>query len=158
MTEPDPDPDVIDLLLEQHARIEMMFYEIELLEGPRRRAAFDDIVRLIAVHETAEEESAHRLARERLLDGDELVTVRMEEEREIRRMLVRLVDAGVDYPGFDEALLLLRDAVLAHIRHEERFEFPQLRELVPADRLHELAFAVRAAEEVALTRPGSSAR
>jgi hypothetical protein len=43
--------------------------------------------------------------------------------------------------------------VLSHAGHEERFEFPQLREHVPAERLRELAAAARAIEQVPVTRP-----
>ena len=68
-------------------------------------------------------------------------------------MLAALAEAGPDGDGFDDALLLLRDAVLTHARYEERYEFPQLRAKVPAERLHSLATAVRAAEALAPTRP-----
>ena len=49
-------------------------------------------------------------------------------------------------------------AVLTHARYEERYEFPQLRAKVPADRLRTAAQAVRAAEAVAPTRPHPSAQ
>jgi hypothetical protein len=153
----DRELDVIDVLLEQHARIESLFYEVEVTSGARRRVAFDDLVRLITVHEAAEKESIHQVARHRLLGGHELIRDRLEEEREVRQMLVQLVDAGVGCPGFGTALVIVRDAVLAHIRHEERFEFPQLREHVPAERLRDLVFVVRTAEEMVVTRRGSAA-
>jgi hypothetical protein len=35
--------------------------------------------------------------------------------------------------------------VLAHARNEERFEFPQLRDRLPAEQLRQLASAVRPA-------------
>jgi hypothetical protein len=43
--------------------------------------------------------------------------------------------------------------VLTHAKHEERYEFPQLRAKVPAPRLRALAAVVRAAEAAAPTRP-----
>lgn len=43
--------------------------------------------------------------------------------------------------------------MLIHARHEERYEFPQLRAKVPADRLRSLADVVRAAEAARPTRP-----
>jgi hypothetical protein len=71
-------------------------------------------VRLLAIHETAEEEVVHPISR---------------------------------------GLLLLRNAILTHARYEERYEFPELRAKVPAERLRTMATAVRAAEAVAPTRP-----
>jgi hypothetical protein len=44
-------------------------------------------------------------------------------------------------------------AVLIHARHEERYEFPQLRATVPAGRLRRLAEVVKVAESAAPTRP-----
>ncbi len=145
--------DVVDLLLVQHARIEELFLLVAGSGGERKREAFDDLVRMLAVHETAEEEVVHPLGRG-LADGaDALIDDRLKEERQANEMLKELVETGPDGEGFDEALLLLRDAVLTHARYEERYEFPQLRAKVPAERLRSLATAVRAAEAMAPTRP-----
>lgn len=148
-----PDVDVVDLLLAQHARIEEQFLLVIGAQGKDRQEAFDDLVRLLAVHETAEEEVVHPLSRTIADDGDGIVDERLREERQAKEMLKELVDADVDSDGFETSLLLLRNAVLIHARHEERYEFPQLRAKVPADRLHGLAGVVRAAEAVAPTRP-----
>jgi hemerythrin superfamily protein len=145
--------DVVDLLLVQHARIEELFTLAAGTQGDAKRAAFDDLVRMLAVHETAEEEVVHPLSRGLVDGGDAMVDDRLAEERQAKDMLAALVEAGPDGDGFDDALLLLRDAVLTHARYEERYEFPQLRAKVPAERLRTLATAVRAAEAVAPTRP-----
>ncbi len=145
--------DVVDLLLVQHARIEELFLLVAGSSGEHKREAFDDLVRMLSVHETAEEEVVHPLGRS-LTDGaDALIDDRLREERQANEMLKELVSTGPDGAGFDEALLLLRNAVLTHSRYEERYEFPQLRAKVPAERLRNLATAVRAAEAMAPTRP-----
>jgi hemerythrin superfamily protein len=145
---------VVDLLLAQHARIEELFLLAGAGDREVKRDAFDDLVRLLAVHETAEEEVIHPLARDLPgSGGDALVDDRLEEERQAKEMLQALLDGGVEADGFDSALLVLREAVLRHARHEERYEFPRLRQHVPAGRLRALAGAVRAAEAVAPTRP-----
>lgn len=151
---PGPDGDVVDLLLTQHARIEELFLLVSGGDGEARRDAFDQLVRLLAVHETAEEEVIHPLARELPGGGaDERVDERLAEERAAKEMLRELVDGGVAADGFEAGILLLRDAVLTHARHEERYEFPLLRQHVPVERLRRLAAAVRAAEALAPTRP-----
>jgi hemerythrin superfamily protein len=147
------DVDVVDLLMTQHARIEEQFLLVVGATGDARREAFDTLVRLLAVHETAEEEVVHPLSRSIADGGDALVDERLAEERQAKEMLEALVKSGPDGDGFDAALLLLRNAVLAHARYEERYEFPQLRAKVPAERLVSLASAVRAAEALAPTRP-----
>jgi hypothetical protein len=105
------------------------------------------------VHETAEEELVHPLARQTIDGGEGIVDDRLAEEYEAKEMLSALYDAGTDAPEFDERLLELRGAVLTHARHEERYEFTRLREADDAGRLRSLAAAVRAAESTAPTRP-----
>jgi hypothetical protein len=144
---------VVDLLLAQHARIEELFVLVSGSTGDAKREAFDDLARLLAVHETAEEELIHPLGRDLADGGDALIDDRLEEERQAKQILVTLIETGVNDHGFDTALLLLRDAVLTHARYEERYEFTQLRAKIPADRLRTLASAVRAAEALAPTRP-----
>jgi hypothetical protein len=51
------DVDVVDLLLTQHARIEEQFLLVIGATGKARQQAFDDLVRLLAVHETAEKDA-----------------------------------------------------------------------------------------------------
>src|SRR5690606_31450249 len=58
-TVPDPadDPeDVVALLMRQHGDIRNLFDEVEQSTGDQRKDAFARLVRLLAVHETAEEE------------------------------------------------------------------------------------------------------
>jgi hemerythrin superfamily protein len=139
------DVDVVDLLLTQHARIEEQFLLVIAGSGADREAAFNDLVRLLTLHETAEQEVVHPLSRS-IPDGEGIVDDRLQEESQANEMLSALVDADVHSAGFDAALLVLRTAVLTHARHEERYEFPQLRAKVPAERLRALASVVRAAE------------
>ncbi|MDH6463995.1 hemerythrin superfamily protein [Micromonospora sp. A200] len=156
---PGPEEDVVDLLLAQHARVEQLFLLVIGSTGDTRREAFDDLVRLLAAHETAEEEVVHPLARTLPGGGGEaMVDDRLDEERQAKETLTTLIAGGVEADGFDTGIILLRDAVLTHARYEERYEFPRLRQHVPADRLHTLAAAVRAAEAAAPTRPHPSAQ
>ncbi|KAB1928971.1 hemerythrin domain-containing protein [Micromonospora noduli] len=156
---PGPEEDVVDLLLAQHAQIEQLFLLVIGGTGDTRRDAFDDLVKLLAAHETAEEEVVHPLARTLPGGGgDAMVDDRLDEERQAKETLQTLIEGGVDADGFDTGIVLLRDAVLLHARHEERYEFPQLRQHVPVDRLRSLATAVRAAEVSAPTRPHPSAQ
>ncbi|MBM0275291.1 hemerythrin domain-containing protein [Micromonospora tarensis] len=154
-----PNEDVVDLLLAQHAQIEQLFLLVIGGTGETRRDAFDDLVKLLAAHETAEEEVVHPLARTLPGGGgDAMVDDRLDEERQAKETLKTLVAGGVDADGFETGIILLRDAVLMHARHEERYEFPRLRQFVPAERLRSLATAVRAAEASAPTRPHPGAQ
>ncbi len=148
-----PEQDVVDLLLTQHNEIKTLFGRLSEAAGDQKRELFEDLVRMLAVHESAEEELVHPLARTKIRSGDSVVDRRLSEEQEAKQVLSDLYDLGTDHPEFDTKLAALREAVLDHATHEEREEFPELRRTVSTERLTELAGAVRAAEAMAPTRP-----
>ncbi|SDC24015.1 hemerythrin domain-containing protein [Actinokineospora iranica] len=152
-TETTTGPDVVELLIGQHMRIRDLFARVEESEGARRREAFADLVRMLAVHETAEELVVHPAARAAIEGGDDVVDDRLAEENHAKHLLKRLDDAGPDAPEFPDLLELLRVAVLDHASHEEQHEFRYLRRNLSPDRLAALAGAVRAAEKFAPTHP-----
>ncbi len=145
--------DAVDVLLAQHEQIKAMFAQVMAASGHERRECFEDLVRLLAVHEAAEEELVHPLARRDAAAGDAVVKSRLEEEKQAKRELADLYDIGPGDPKFDAGFTKLRDAVLAHAEHEEHEEFPALRRAIPADQLIKLAGQVEAAERMAPTRP-----
>ncbi|MFD2357591.1 hemerythrin domain-containing protein [Nonomuraea ferruginea] len=61
--------DVIELLIAQHGMIRNLFGEVEQAPPERRGESFTRLVRLLAVHETAEEEILHPYARTKLDGG-----------------------------------------------------------------------------------------
>jgi hemerythrin superfamily protein len=145
--------DVLDLLRAQHARIEELFGEVMHASGPARQERFDDLVRLLAVHETAEEEVVHPRGRGSGGVGDPVIDARLAEEQDAKRQLAQLTDLGTDHPGFLDQLLALRTAVLMHAKREERYEFPYLeRNLDPQER-ERMGTALLTAERFAPTRP-----
>lgn len=146
------DSDVVTLLMAQHSQIRDLFTEVKHAQGNDKREAFERLVRLLAMHETAEEEVVHPLART-APGGDGVVDDRLEEEHRAKQMLQRLEELGPEGEGFDQMLDELRHAVLAHARAEERYEFVQLRHRTSPERLGTLATLVRAAEAVAPTHP-----
>jgi Hemerythrin HHE cation binding domain len=145
--------DVVDLLVRQHSQIRDLFAAVENSYGDRRRESFGRLVRLLAVHETAEEEIVHPLARRRLPGGEEIVDDRLQEERKAKEKLVRLEGMDTENPRFLAELDELRIAVLTHARAEERYEFHRIRDELNAVQRSGLAAAVKAAEALAPTHP-----
>ncbi|MEV0145598.1 MULTISPECIES: hemerythrin domain-containing protein [unclassified Nonomuraea] len=145
--------DVIDLLLAQHAMIRDMFDEVEKASPQERGEAFTRLVRLLAVHETAEEEIVHPYARKVIDGGEGVADERLAEEREAKELLQQMDKDGPDAPDFLERLAVLRAAVTAHARSEERYEFAKLRAgTSPAER-RAMSAGVKAAEAMAPTHP-----
>ncbi|WP_405139626.1 hemerythrin domain-containing protein [Sphaerisporangium sp. NBC_01403] len=145
--------DVVDLLLRQHGMITELFDEVERATGRERGEAFHRLVRMLAVHETAEEEIVHPYARLKLEDGDTVVDRRLNEERQGKLLLSQLERLGTDHPEFSRNLRALRATVLAHARAEERDEFALLRARTNEAERRAMAAGVRAAEAMAPTHP-----
>lgn len=156
MTETDSREDVVSLLLGQHERIRRLFDEVAKAGSAElKREKFAELRRLLAVHETAEEMVTH--PRARMTDGNAVVDELLEEEHDAKQMLADLEDMDVDSPGFDDVLVGLRIAVLKHAEHEERAEFPLLRQENDPATLAVMAKAVLAAEAIAPTHPHPAA-
>jgi hemerythrin superfamily protein len=147
--------DVVDLLLSQHNEVKALFARVKSSTGEQKRDAFQELVRLLAVHESAEEQVVHPAARPDA--GDSVVDARLHEEEEAKHVLSDLYDLGTESPEFDARFAEFEQAVLAHAAHEEQEEFPQLRRNTDPDKLRRMAGAVRAAEAVSPTRPHPAA-
>ncbi|MFD5266321.1 hemerythrin domain-containing protein [Streptomyces sp. NPDC058335] len=148
-----PDVDVVALLMRQHGDIRNLFDEVEATTGDARQEAFRRLVRLLAVHETAEEEVVHPFVRRNVAGGDEVVEARLAEERSAKETLSDLDEMDTGDPKFMPRLLALRSEVQEHARAEERYEFIHIRRSADTAALASLARGVKAAEAMAPTRP-----
>ncbi|GAB3137725.1 hemerythrin domain-containing protein [Micromonospora sonneratiae] len=145
--------DVLDLLVDQHNEIKTLFGQLPRAQGVEKRELFQSLVRLLAVHESAEEIVVHPTARREIDHGDAVVEPRKREEDRAKRELAALYDLGTEHPDFDAKLAQFANAVIEHASHEETEEFPALRRSSSPEQLRRMAGAVRAAEATAPTRP-----
>jgi hemerythrin superfamily protein len=148
-----PDIDVVALLVRQHGDIRNLFDEVEQSQGEARRDAFRRLVRLLAVHETAEEEVVHPFVRRAVAGGEQVVRERLAEERSAKEALAALDGMDTDDPEFMPRLMHLRTEVQEHARAEERYEFSHIRRSTDVTDIAAMAKAVKAAEAMAPTRP-----
>ncbi|MEU6831155.1 hemerythrin domain-containing protein [Nocardia beijingensis] len=147
------DQDVVDLLTAQHEEIRALLARLQAGHDGRQDL-FTDLVRLLAVHESAEEEVVHPVAGRARFGADaDIVQPRLEEENAAKRALADLYDLGVDHPDFDARFARFADAVREHAAHEEAEEFALLRAQFSSSQLRRMAGSLRAAEAVAPTRP-----
>lgn len=149
--------DVVDFLVSQHEQIKSLFAETLEQSGREREKAFIELRRLLAVHETAEEEIVHPRAKKKIPDGDKIVGKRLEEEHEAKTVLGKLEELDIDADEFTDQLKKLRDAVLDHADHEEKEEFSKLEEELSEKELERLGRAAKLAESFAPTRPHAGA-
>ena len=144
--------DVVDILKSQHAEIRSAFRRAAV-PGPARPRAFQRLVRLLAIHEAAEEAHVHPAVRRAMAAGSAVTSARRAEEKEAKKLLIHLSKIGPRGRGYLPALRALRRAVLAHAAREEREEFPALLREVSEPRRRMLGFEVRLTQSVAPTRP-----
>ncbi|HKH05394.1 MAG TPA: hemerythrin domain-containing protein [Acidimicrobiales bacterium] len=144
---------ITEFIRKQHGEIERLFTDVEGGLGDDRRQAFECLVRLLAVHETAEEEVAWPVVRHAGPDGDAIVDARTAEESEAKHVLAELEKLGPDHEDFPTRLDDLREAVLTHARHEEDTALPLLERTQSREQLLGMGVAARAAEAIAPTHP-----
>ncbi|MDT4894342.1 MAG: hypothetical protein QOE97_3377 [Pseudonocardiales bacterium] len=145
--------DVVTFLVTQHAQVKQLFDDVMSARGEERQEAFVALRRLLAVHETAEEEIVHPRAREALEDGDEIVGARLQEENEAKQALSRLEKLDLGSAEFEKSFLELQADVLLHATAEEEQEFGRLADVLDDAELERMRSAVRVAQSVAPTRP-----
>jgi hemerythrin superfamily protein len=145
--------DAVAFLVNQHQQIKDLFQRVTESSGEQREEAFTALRRLLAVHETAEEEVVHPRARQELPNGEEVVDARLQEENEAKKTLATLESLDVDSAEFEKLFQELQADVLNHASAEEEQEFGRLADELDQDQLERMRRAVEMAEATAPTRP-----
>ena len=136
--------DVIDEILSDHMEIKRLLTEVADARGAGRADAFDQLARIIAMHESAEQAVVHPEMQR--LDGA-VAEDRLEEETKGDELLERLRSMSVEDPAFNALFTKFSAAVQRHAEQEEQKEHPKLRAGVDAERLTEMADEFVAAED-----------
>ena len=144
--------DLVDLLLAQHREIEQRLEEVASATGEARETAFSELYRVVYAHETGEQEVMHPAVRDLLHDAD-TAEARITEEAAAGERLVELRGVLDDEVAFGPLFLQVRESITAHARAEESNEFPRLRRLLSAERLHILGNSLRAFQSTADEEP-----
>jgi hypothetical protein len=147
--------DPIAFLIGQHMAIRDLFGVVAMSEGPARAEAFTQLVRLLAAHETAEEQILRPMTRTRVDGGSAIADQAVAEEQQAKVMLAELEKMGTDAPEFPAMLEGLRQAVMLHAHHEEAYEFRYLKQKANGE-APAMTAMLRAAEAVAPTHPHPS--
>ena len=145
--------DVVVFLKAQHEQIKALFTQVLAASGDAREKSFVQLRRLLAVHETAEEQVVHPRARSEIDNGATIVEARLREEHEAKEALTELEKLPVDSAEFESKLRSLQSDVLKHAAAEEQQEFARLEAELDDEQLHGMRNAVKMAEVMAPTRP-----
>lgn len=143
--------DVIGVVNEQHNQIKKLLTQVAADRGEALESSFCDLRRLIAVHETAEEEIIYPALRSTGDEGKRLADARTAEEAEGTKLLAKLERSSPGSAEFSQMFEEFRTAVLKHATAEETQVLPLLRSTQKPDKLKKMAKAFEAAEKAAPT-------
>ena len=147
--------DVVAFLIGQHMMIRDLFTEVAFSTGDARADAFERLVKLLAAHETAEQQVIRPMTRARIDGGNDIADEHIAEEAQAKEMLAELERMGPDDSEFPALLDQLREAVLLHAFHEEAHEFRYLKQKMDGGTTATTGL-VKAAEAIAPTHPHPS--
>jgi hypothetical protein len=145
--------DVVSFLKEQHEEVKALFGQVISATGREREKAFAKLRRMLAVHETAEEEIVHPAAKRALPNGEAIVRQRLHEEKLAKQDLSEIEKLDVSSDEFETRIRKLQASVIAHAEAEEHEEFNGLATALEPQRLERMRKAAEFAESVAPTRP-----
>jgi hemerythrin superfamily protein len=149
--------DAVSFLKDQHRDVRDLFTAIAEANGDERRDQFETLVRLLAVHETAEEMVIYPTIRAEGERGERVAEARLSEEDEAKKMLADLEKLDPSASEFDELLKRFRTAVETHAEREEQEAFPLLESVADDDRLGRMTSALKVVEGLAPTHPHKTA-
>lgn len=147
--------DIIAILLTQHARIRDLFVEVRGSQGEGKKAKFDELRALLAIHETAEEMILRPVAKKEA--GAKEADARNHEEAEANKVLAGLEKMDISSAEFDTKLEEFQRSVGEHADHEETEEFPAIRRGCSSEQLQTMGKRLLAAEKSAPTHPHPTA-
>lgn len=148
----DSDRDAVEVVLDQHQHARELLARLEGAAEQDRQGIFDQLVRLLAVHETAEEEVVYPALR-RIPGGDAIAHARTREEDAAKKALSHLERIGTRSDEFGPRLDEFRRMVLAHAQREEEEALPLLRDNVEPEQLRQMGASFLLAEAMAPTHP-----
>jgi len=149
--------DAVRFLSGQHDEIRALFASIADAGGPERRETFEHLVRLLAVHETAEEMVVYPAIRSAGDEGNRIAEARLAEEDEAKKVLSDLEKLDPASEEFDELFRQFRSAVEAHADGEEREAFPLFDRATDHEHLQRMTSALKVAEGIAPTHAHKAA-
>jgi hemerythrin superfamily protein len=150
-----PKTDVIDVIQAQHQQVARLLTEVAVGTGDALDASFCELRRLIAVHETAEEEIVYPTIRlgDAEGEGNRVADARTAEEKEGIKTLAELEGMEPGSAEFTALFSTFRIAVVSHAEAEESTVFPLLRDSQTPAALRRMARTFELAEKVAPTHP-----
>ena len=127
--------DAIELLKNDHQKVEKIFAAMEKKEERQRR--FPELDRELSVHAEIEERIFYPATKEAEPTRD-LVLESIEEHKQIKMVLADLEQTDKTTDEWGAALKVLKEDVMHHVGEEETDLFPKVRKVLSKDQLEDL--------------------
>lgn len=131
--------DVVDVLVAQHQQVKALMARTAAAQGDEKQRLFGELVDLLKTHELGEQRVVHPVTRSSVDGGAATANARLGEEHRADQLIAEAKTMIANSGDFDMWFEQLRRAVLDHAAHEEREEFPKLREQLSHARLRTMA-------------------
>jgi hemerythrin superfamily protein len=143
--------DAVEMLRQQHDEIRTLMDAVNAGTGASRQPDFETLVRVLAVHETSEEEVVYPAVSALGREAAAMVQQRKREEGAAKRALADLEQMGADAAGFADAFVRFSRSVDEHAAAEEATIFPLLEAEFDAEARRGMATLLKLAQATAPT-------
>lgn len=146
----------VDLLIEDHRRVEELFTQFEeLTERAEKGQAelAEKITRELVTHAAIEEQIFYPAVRAGMPDHDFDVREGLEEHHVMELLLAEIADLDSTDDRFRPKMMVLIENTRHHVEEEEEDLFPSVRDQMDDETLEELGEAMEKARKSAPTRP-----
>jgi hemerythrin superfamily protein len=127
--------DAIELLKEDHKKVEKIFSDMERKEN--RQRLFAELDRELSVHAEIEEKVFYPATKEAEPTRD-LVLESIEEHKQIKMVLADLAQTDKSTDEWGAALKVLKEDVMHHVGEEENELFPKVKTVLSKEQLADL--------------------
>ena len=128
--------DAIQLLKDDHKKVEKIFSDLENKRDDRR-ALFPELDRELSIHAEIEEKVFYPAARGAEPTRD-LVLESIEEHKQIKMVLADLEKTDMRTAEWAADLKVLKEDVMHHVGEEEKELFPKVQKMLSKDQLDDL--------------------
>jgi len=128
--------DAIQLLKDDHKKVEKIFSDLENKRDDRR-ALFPELDRELTIHAEIEEKVFYPAAREAAPTRD-LVLESIEEHKQIKMVLADLEKTDMRTAEWAADLKVLKEDVMHHVGEEENDLFPKVKAILSKEQLEDL--------------------
>jgi len=133
--------DAIQLLKDDHKKVEKIFSDMERKEN--RQRLFPELDRELSIHAEIEEKVFYPACKEAEPTRD-LVLESIEEHKQIKLVLADLGQTDKSTDEWGAALKVLKEDVMHHVGEEEKELFPKVEKILSKDQLEALGTRMEA--------------